>query len=836
MESLLVSDPQRFMKLAMLDNPRERMDGLKTLDDIVLCEILRYGIHNDAGTIPDLKQLYGDRFMQVPTERRGEVFRHVKGMVENVDYVSFNAFLPFIMGDDDRGIVATAVIDYVSLASVSDDGPMGEVREIVGMIEGGMLKNEGAAFGALLHIGDPRVCKLIWPLRDVLDTESITEAINCQTGFISACTADFYIDWLEGMEGDVRDGQFGLVASGLTLLRKRSTVDQVFTGLRPFPFTKTMTKEEIRSLAKPVPFADYQKSIAPRLYALERSEPPPRVMPRVLIEWGLDPLTDPSEMAALDDRHLSPASPIPMIGDAIPEDQIVIIPGDWFDGEGVVFFVWGILNPNGPTLYCLGQKRINGKWRIFFRWLHMLGGRTTYSAKLEPNQPYDIYEEAISIHNYLIESGDQGIMRGIPSFLIVNRWDETFAEIANRLVTEGPLARENWGREIAYLRAFGSNFFGRAGCEIREWYDEAKAKKPAEEETFDMVDWVAARYGHLPEFNSAVSPTFEHSEMTPALLDEWWSTITRVDFSGAALLALSSMWKGASSILSDDMKKGVVPFDAVIDFLARYNVDWAVGLRKSKGEAASGSLEDGLAAAERGDYATAMRLYRPLAEQSDAEAQVSLGLMYAKGQGVSQSDVEAVKWFRLAAAQGHAVGQYSLGLMYDKGQGVSQDFAEALKWYRLAAEQGFAHAQDNIGVMYKNGWGVPQDSAEAAKWFRLGADQGDAVAQHNLGFMYAKGDGVARDYAEAVNWWRRAAEQGYAQAQHNLAIMYESGLGVSQDFVQAHAWLSLAASRFAASEAEKRDKVLEARNSVASKMTPAQIAEAQRLAQEWKPK
>ena len=87
-----------------------------------------------------------------------------------------------------------------------------------------MLKNQGAAFGALLHIGDPRVCKLIWPLRDALEADAVGEVIHCQTGFIPACTAEFYIDWLEGMEGDTRDGQFGLVASGLALLRKRSAV------------------------------------------------------------------------------------------------------------------------------------------------------------------------------------------------------------------------------------------------------------------------------------------------------------------------------------------------------------------------------------------------------------------------------------------------------------------------------------------------------------------------------------------------------------------------------------------------------------------------------------
>jgi len=194
-----------------------------------------------TGMIADLKQLYGEWLKQVPADRRGEVFRHVQGMVDNVDYVSFNAFLPFVVEDDDRGIVATAVIDYVSLASPTGDDPMSRPRDIVELIEGGMLKNQGAAFGALLHIGDPRVCKLIWPLRDALEADAVGEVIHCETGFIPACTAEFYIDWLEGMEGDTLDGQFGLVASGLALLRKRSAVDEVFTGLRPFPFTKSMT-------------------------------------------------------------------------------------------------------------------------------------------------------------------------------------------------------------------------------------------------------------------------------------------------------------------------------------------------------------------------------------------------------------------------------------------------------------------------------------------------------------------------------------------------------------------------------------------------------------------
>ncbi len=66
------------------------------------------------------------------------------------------------------------------------------------------------------------------------------------------------------------------------------------------------------------------------------------------------------------------------------------------------------------------------------------------------------------------------------------------------------------------------------------------------------------------------------------------------------------------------------------------------------------AFDDGVVAFERGDYASAMRLFRLAANQGDPEAQISLGFMYAEGQGVPQDDAEAVRWYRKAAEQGHA--------------------------------------------------------------------------------------------------------------------------------------------------------------------------------------
>jgi TPR repeat protein len=139
------------------------------------------------------------------------------------------------------------------------------------------------------------------------------------------------------------------------------------------------------------------------------------------------------------------------------------------------------------------------------------------------------------------------------------------------------------------------------------------------------------------------------------------------------------------------------------------------------GIATAGPFEDAAAAYQRGDYATAMRFFRPLSDQGNAAARYNLGLMYAKGQGVPQDYAQAVIWFRKAAEQGHARAQSGLGVMYDAGQGVPQDYMQALIWYRKAAEQEYAIAQYNLGAMYRNGRGVPQDYAQALIWYRKAA-------------------------------------------------------------------------------------------------------------------
>ena len=136
-------------------------------------------------------------------------------------------------------------------------------------------------------------------------------------------------------------------------------------------------------------------------------------------------------------------------------------------------------------------------------------------------------------------------------------------------------------------------------------------------------------------------------------------------------------------------------------------------------------LEDGSAALRKGDFATALKLWQPLAERGNAAAQFNLGMMYKYSEGVAQDYKTAVKWFALAAEQGYVDAQCSLGLMYEDGKGVAQDYKTAVKWYILAAQQGNVAAQATLGWKFYQGEGVAQDYIKAYMWFNIAAIDGD---------------------------------------------------------------------------------------------------------------
>ena len=136
-------------------------------------------------------------------------------------------------------------------------------------------------------------------------------------------------------------------------------------------------------------------------------------------------------------------------------------------------------------------------------------------------------------------------------------------------------------------------------------------------------------------------------------------------------------------------------------------------------------FDKGRAAYRAGDYTTALQEWRPLAEQSNAEARFMLGFMYEWGQGVPQDYSEAFKWYRLAAEHGNAVAQMMLGAMYTTGIGVHQDKVRGYMWFNLSAINGMTSVVENRDKIAKEMTSADVSQAQAMAHVCMGSSYTD---------------------------------------------------------------------------------------------------------------
>ena len=164
----------------------------------------------------------------------------------------------------------------------------------------------------------------------------------------------------------------------------------------------------------------------------------------------------------------------------------------------------------------------------------------------------------------------------------------------------------------------------------------------------------------------------------------------------------------------------------------------AVGLA---GVAAAGPVEDGFSAYRSGDYARALQIWRPYAENGDRAAQALLGDLYYAGQGVAQDYKQALYWFKLAAAKGDVAAEYNLGLAAEQGRGQPASAVQALDWYKKAADAG--HVPSRWRWRGFPAAATSRDPAAAALWTEKAAKTGDPQAQDELAALYRIGSGRA---------------------------------------------------------------------------------------------
>lgn len=205
------------------------------------------------------------------------------------------------------------------------------------------------------------------------------------------------------------------------------------------------------------------------------------------------------------------------------------------------------------------------------------------------------------------------------------------------------------------------------------------------------------------------------------------------------------------------------------------------------------------------DIDKAVKIYRKLGNEGNAEAQFMMGMCYLKGEGTIKSQKEAVEWFNKAANNGHDEALYQLGLIrFNAGKEK-----EAFVCFKNAAAQGNLNAQFELTrcnggeITHVNGnvdiellkkmalQGSPQaqyelaldfankrDYGSAHEWLETAANQGHVMAQYKLGEYYSR---ILANYELANYWFEKASDNNYAPAQYAMAKAYYSGLGVSVD-------------------------------------------------------
>jgi TPR repeat protein len=268
------------------------------------------------------------------------------------------------------------------------------------------------------------------------------------------------------------------------------------------------------------------------------------------------------------------------------------------------------------------------------------------------------------------------------------------------------------------------------------------------------------------------------------------------------------------------------------------------GLRRIQHAADAGSSEgahrlalvyaQGLAGTPRND-SRAVELFEKAAAAGHVRAQINLGILYLRGQGIPADLIQARAWLEKAAAGGDPQALYTLGraLSESAGQAVA-DPVRAADLYRRAAEKGHALAGLRYGLALSEGNGIKRDPVAAQRWliqaqengmpeaalamgdmaartpatrdkaanekvvqsalswYQAAANGGVPSAQFKIANAYFAGVGLPRDPAQALLWYGRAAQQGLPQAQHALGIMLIGGVAGTSDPVEGYKWLVLA--------------------------------------------
>lgn len=252
----------------------------------------------------------------------------------------------------------------------------------------------------------------------------------------------------------------------------------------------------------------------------------------------------------------------------------------WQQETGLVLFTWSIINPNGPTLSCVGIRNCGcpGQVEVFYRWLHFHGGESFVLGYVSEDSN-DIATEILEVLRYAFRQETGRAMQRfplvtcVPSFVTI-----PYSDGAQRLIKDTDIRdlisgsrafREtDWGRQMYYLKKYGSRFFDRGAEETRAALETAAEDPDLTEDGRQFLEITRMARAHLPGFNDWRPNQYEPRALADGDVSEWWSVVNSGDFTTSSLRQLAQAWVGATYQVRQTSVTPLEAFELVKDFLA----------------------------------------------------------------------------------------------------------------------------------------------------------------------------------------------------------------------------------------------------------------------------
>ena len=129
-------------------------------------------------------------------------------------------------------------------------------------------------------------------------------------------------------------------------------------------------------------------------------------------------------------------------------------------------------------------------------------------------------------------------------------------------------------------------------------------------------------------------------------------------------------------------------------------------------------LESGIAAFETKNFAHAIKLLSPIAEEGNVEAMYRMAIMLQNGLGCQASKEKAFNYMKDAAHKWYPLAQHAYGFMFFEGECTDKDIDKSIEWFTKAAEQGLMGSATTLAMIYEEGKLVPQDLEKSQYWYK----------------------------------------------------------------------------------------------------------------------